>query len=156
MSRLDKIIENVAPEWAMRRSIARHDLRKVNSWGEGSGSAYESGNTNSRARKHAAFGRSQNVDEETAAGEFGYDAMRLEAMDLYRNNPTARGIVETTRRYMRQSKPRANTSAILEAQGFDKAQIDVAADWDLEATDYFMGYWWPPHVRLRIWEIRKC
>jgi capsid protein len=149
MSRLDKIIENVAPEWAMRRSIARHDLRKVNSWGGWSGSAYESGNTNSRARKHAAFGRSQNVDEETAAGEFGYDAMRLEAMDLYRNNPTARGIVETTRRYMRQSKPRANTSAILEAQGFDKAQIDAAADWDLEATDYFMGYWWPRADALR-------
>jgi hypothetical protein len=93
MSRLESFIETVSPEWAMRRSIARHDKKKVDSWNgsRGYGSAYESGNTNSRARKHAAFGRSLNVDEESAVGEHGYDAMRLEAMDLYRNNPTALG-----------------------------------------------------------------
>jgi capsid protein len=146
MSRLARILETVAPRFALQREIARRDLATVKSW---SGSAYASGNTNNRLRGHAAFGRSQMADEEASVGCYGFDAMRLEAMDLYRNNPIARGIVETARRYIRHSRARANTAATLELMGAGVAEIDAAAQWDNEATDWFAGYFWNRADALR-------
>ena len=134
MNKLDNIIEKVAPGWALRRTVSRNDLNVIKSWGN---SAYSSGNTNSARRKHAAYGRSHNADEETNAKGYGYDAMRLEAMDLYRNNPIARSLVETTRRYCRQSRPRANTAGVLERQRFGERQVQAASEWDEQSTDYF-------------------
>jgi capsid protein len=89
------------------------------------------------------------ADEESAATSYGYDAMRLEAMDLYRNNPIARGIVETSRRYSRQSHPRANSAGHLEAMGATDSEIKAAKVWDKSATDWFNGYFWNRADALR-------
>ena len=146
MKPIEKIISAISPDWAKKRAIARHDLSIITNW---SNTAYTSGDTSSRHRKSAAFNRSMNVSEESAAGEYGYDAMRLEAMDLYRNNPLARAVVETVRRYARQSKPRACTAAALEANGASEAEVNEAKQWDMRATDYFNGYWWNRADSLR-------
>jgi len=142
LNKFDKAIQAVAPGWALKRQIARNDLGVIESWSMG-GSAYSSGDPDSRKRKSAAFGRSRRSTEETATGSHGYDAMRLEAMDLYRNNPIARSIVETARRYCRPSQPRASTMAILEKEGRSAEDIAYAKEYDEAATDYFNGYWWP-------------
>lgn len=148
MSKIDRFIETVAPGLAVRRKVARLDLQTLSTWG-GVGAAYSSGNTASRLRGHAAFGRSQMADEETAATPYGFDAMRLEAMDLYRNNPIARGIVETSRRYTRHSHPRANAAGHIESMGATPAQVDAAKAWDAAATDWFNGYFWNRADSLR-------
>lgn len=145
-NRLDRIISALAPGWAVQREIARHDLKTVQSF---STSAYASGDTLQRERKHAAFGRSAMSDEEAAATAFGYDAMRLEAMDLYRNNPLARALVETVRRYGRQSVPRASTASVLESEKADMAAIEAAQEWDRTVTDWFSGWFWPRADALR-------
>lgn len=145
MKRIEKIIQTISPGWAYNRAVHAHNLNFIS----GIRTAYNGGNTTTRARKSAAFGRSTIENEEAATGEYGYDAMRLEAMDLYRNNPIARGLVETTRRYSRQSKPRANTASYLEREGAVKAAIDSAKAWDIEATDYFNGFWWNRADALR-------
>ena len=146
MNAFDKIIETYAPQYALKREIARRDLHTVKSW---NGSSYTSGNTNTRLRGHAAFGRSRMNTEEAATGQYGYDAMRLEAMDLYRNNPIARGIVETARRYTRHSHPRGNSASVMELMGADESRIDAAGQWDIEATDWFNGYFWNRADALR-------
>ena len=149
MNRFDKLIETVAPGLAVRRAVARRDLQTLAMFRGGIGSSYASGNTASRLRGHAAFGRSNLVTEEDGAGRYGFDAMRLEAMDLYRNNPIARGIVETSRRYTRHSHPRANTAGHLESMGAGEQQIEAAKQWDVAATDWFNGYFWNRADSLR-------
>jgi len=139
-NKLDKLISNFAPSWALRRAAARHDMQILSGWSIDS--AYSSGNTDSRLRQHAAFGRSRLTDEEAASGGYGYDAMRMEAMDLYRNNPIARATVETTRRYCRQSKARASTASVLSLEGASAGDIASAQMWDMRATDYFNEYVW--------------
>ncbi|GEM_PF-3190462 len=138
-NQLDRLISQFAPSWGLKRAAARHDMKILAGW---SSSAFSSGNTDSRKRNHAAFGRSQLVSEETAVGLYGYDAMRLEAMDLYRNNPIARATVEITRRYCRQSKARANTAAILRMEKASAQAIADAEAWDMRTTDYFNEYVW--------------
>jgi capsid protein len=137
MVMLEKAIEAISPDWAMRRALARHDLEKVKAFSPGfvRGGGYAGGNQ-SRSRKQAAYGRSFPATEEGVAG-YGLNYARLEAMDLYRNNPLARAAVEGTRRYAGQSRPRANTAAYVPANQKQEAKL-----WDGEATDYFLGYWW--------------
>jgi hypothetical protein len=139
-TRFDRFLKTYAPRIALKNEIARLDLKTIQSWS--SGSAYSSGNTHSRLRSSAAFGRSQLNDEESGVTSYGFDAMRLEAMDLYRNNPLARGIVETSRRYTRHSHPRANSAGHIEANGGTPSQIEAAKKWDAAATDWFDGYFW--------------
>lgn len=148
MSKLDKFFEAVAPGIAVKREMARRDLQTLAMFG-GVSSSFASGNTASRLRSHAAFGRSNLTNEEDGAGSYGFDAMRLEAMDLYRNNPIARGIVETARRYTRQSHPRANSAGHIEAMGGSDADIQAAKQWDAAATDWFTGYFWPRADSMR-------
>ena len=135
MVTVDRVIEAVSPSWALRREIDRHDLKKIRAWHPGQGGF--AGGTESRRRKHAAFSRSFPGTEENVAG-WGLTRARLEAMDMYRNNPLARALVEITRRYCGQSRPRANSAAY--AEGREKT---IGAGWDKDATDYFNSYWWP-------------
>jgi hypothetical protein len=146
MKKIERLIQTISPGWALERAVQKHDLMTVQNWRS---SGYTSGNTDSRQRGHAAFGRSISASEEAVATEYGFDAMRLEAMDLYRNNPVARAVVETVRRYGRQSHPRACTASYFEAAGADKAQIDQAKLWDRQATEYFNDFWWPRSDALK-------
>lgn len=136
---LDKAIAAVFPGWARARAVARNDLAALQKWSLDHGwygnGGYAGGNA-TRQRQSAAFGRSFPATEEGVAG-YGLDRARLEAMDLYRNNPLARALVEITRRYCGQSRPRANSAAHV-----PEAQRAAAERWDAEATDYFEGYWW--------------
>lgn len=131
---IDRIIEAISPEWATRRAIARHDLHAVKAWYPNSG-GYASGNS-TRQRKSAAWARSFPAMEEGVAG-YGLINSQLEAMDLYRNNPIARALVEITRRYAGQSRPRAATAAHV-----DPARRKEAEAWDAAATEYFNDFWW--------------
>lgn len=143
---LDGLIAAISPRWAYSRAIDRRDLRTVQHWHSGAqaftGGGYASGN-DSRRRKSAAYARSFPATEEGVSG-WGIQNARLEAMDLYRNNPLARALVEITRRYCGQSRPRANTAAYV-----DDAGRPAALRWDAEATDYFAGYWWNRADHLR-------
>lgn len=56
-----------------------------------------------------------------------YPSMVAGALDLYRNSPFARSIVDTVRRYIGESHPEAMTSD---------------AEWNKRATGYFNEYWW--------------
>jgi capsid protein len=132
---LEKAIEAISPDWAARRAVARHDLGKIRAWSPGWGGGYAGGST-SRKRKSAAYARSFPGTEESVAG-YGAVVAALEAMDLYRNNPLARALVEITRRYCGQSRPRAATAAHVLP-----ARRAIAEEWDRAATDYFDGYWW--------------
>lgn len=49
-------------------------------------------------------------------------------MNLYRNDPITRSVVDTTVTYLGESRPVANTTD---------------AEWNKTATEYFNDYWWP-------------
>ena len=137
---LDRIIEYVSPAKALDRELSRAQRREVKNYF--STGAYNGGNI-TRERETSAYTRSNPGSEDhNAAGCI--DRMRLESLDLYRNSPIARGIVETTRRYCKASSPRANTSAYVTDD-----QKANAKEWDSRATDYFNSYWSPRMDALR-------
>ena len=129
-----KVAETIAPSYMANYYAAQHDLRTIKTWAPTFGGL--AGGNSSRRRNSAAFGRSWMGSEEEVCG-YGLIYAQLEAMDLYRNNPLARAIVEITRRYAGHSKPRANTAAFV---GDDKRA--VAEAWDKQATEYFNEYWY--------------
>jgi hypothetical protein len=131
---LQRILETVAPGYMANWHARQHDLGVIKAWAPGGG--YACG-ARSDKRQYAAGNRSWEGSEDAVAG-WGLIRMQLEAMDLYRNNPLARSIVEVVRRYCGHSKPRANSAALVEP-----SDAEAAARWDAEATDYFNGYWWP-------------
>ena len=137
VSRIDDSIEKISPAWAARRAAARHDLQVIKAFHQGGvGRGGYAGGNRSTKRKEAAFNRSRPATEDAvAAGSLKY--MQLEAMDLYRNNPLAKALVDTTKRYCRQSVPRANSAAFV-----PENQKDAAKEWDRQATQRFNDFWW--------------
>jgi len=49
-----------------------------------------------------------------------------------------KSIVETTRRFARHTRPRANSAAYVG----NKTDKEAATEWDKRATDRFLEYWW--------------
>ncbi len=125
-SKIDRIIEKVAPSWAFKRAVNRHNLQVLNRTSPETGKGWGGykGGQSGRVRKTAS-GLGQT--EEMVAG-YSYGAMVANAMQLYRDDPMTRSIVDVSGAYLGESKPTATTSD---------------AEWNKVATQYFCEYWWP-------------
>lgn len=139
---IDKVLRQVAPGWAADRAIARQDLKNIQSasgvwdpWGHGRGGY--AGGAGSRMRKSQAGWRSTTQTEDAVAGST-LDNVRLEAMDLYRNNPLCKSGVNGIVEYLGHSIPRASTSGTVGDAGSEAESLAF----NDEATDYFNSYWW--------------
>ena len=128
----DKILVKLAPAWAERRATARHNIRVLDGWSQHSGGY--AGGSQTRDRRNQAGYRSRGQDEENLTRNT-LTNMRLESMDLYRNNPLCESGVDGIVKYLGHSVPTARTAA----KASDKIQ---AAQWDKAATDWFTGYFW--------------
>ena len=110
------------PGWAVRRAVAKHNLEQINA----------------QLRRYPGYGggnpeRRQNLPmlrqglEDTTINYGDYNNMRAKSMQLYRNDPFTRSIVDTIIRYMGQSRPSAKTSD---------------TEWNKRADEYFNERWW--------------
>lgn len=134
MTNLDKFLVKWAPGWAERRAAARHNYAAISGWTSPAFGGGYAGGIKSRDRRMEGGYRSKAQDEDTLTAS-SLENMRLEAMDLYRNNPLCKSAVNGIKRYLGHSYPVATSAA----RAIDKA---AAAKWDGEATEYFMGYFW--------------
>jgi len=125
--KLEKFIANVAPGLALRRAVSKHNLGVVNNAVTGaystSGGGYRGGHF---GRLRPAPGRST-ASEDCAAG-WTYPNMIAAAMQLYRDDPMAKSVVDVCSTYMGESRPTAATT-------------DTA--WNDLETFYLNDFWWP-------------
>ena len=124
-SKLDNMIERWMPGLAMRREVQRHNLRVVRDsiYPYGSGSPAYNGGTSSRRRAQIT----QSTEREDTGVASDYHDLIAAAMNLYRNDPITRSIVDTTTSYMGESKPQASTTD---------------PEWNRLASEYFMESFW--------------
>ena len=120
MAKFDQWIAKVAPQLALRRAVARHNLSVVNSSIMGGG--YRDGQAG-RIRS-TAYGSTLNEDQ--AAG-YTRDNMIANAMQLYRDDPMCKSVVDVCSTYMGESRPTATTDS---------------QEWNALATQWFNEYWW--------------
>ena len=123
MSWIDKTLAAVSPGLAYRRAIGRHNLRVFNDMS----SAYH---TRTGGYHGGQYGRrramvSSSTAQEDGASGYTYRRMISTAMDLYRNDPLTRSIVDVCSTYLGASRPTPTTSD---------------ADWNKAAVDYW-HYW---------------
>lgn len=116
---IDKMIEAAAPTWAERRAVARYNLKAI----KGAMRPGYAGGRGSR-RRQGVYGSTAREDVASAGT---YDSLIASAMNLYRNDPMTRSIVDVVSTYMGESRPDASTSD---------------TDFNKEATEYFNTVWW--------------
>ena len=124
MSKIDALIEKVAPRMAYERAVARHNLKVVN--------AASSYRTNMGGYRDGYTGRLRSAPlnstaNEDSAASWTYESMIANAMALYRNDPMAKSVVDVSSTYLGESRPTAATT-------------DPA--WNQIATEWFNDYWW--------------
>jgi len=119
--RMDRLIAKVAPGWYLKRMIARQDAARVQAYA-GTGTGYDGGRT-TRRRPNPA----RTTAPEDIATSGTYNNLIGAGMDLYRNDPLTKSIVNTVATYMGESRPIATSSD---------------PEWNKEATDYFNDFWW--------------
>ena len=124
-NRVEKAITKHFPGWALRRAQARHNLSVLNSIGAYGGSA--GGYRGGHYGRLRSAPRGSTQAEDTAAG-YTYHNMIANSMDLYRNDPMCKSVVDVSGTYLGESRPTATTD-------------DPA--WNALATQYFNEYWWP-------------
>jgi len=125
---VDRMIEFWAPGAALQRAADRHNLMQVRAAASPMpqfGGGYAGGSRSTYRESQAGF-RSRNQGEDALMGN-AYQRLQLNCMDVFRNSPVARAVVDGVNRYLGETRPRAAT-------GDDK--------FDEEATDYFNDYWW--------------
>ena len=128
----NSLLKKYFPGIALWNAKARHDLDVVNSY---QGRGYAGGNQ-SRMRKSMAGSRSLDMDEDSLTSGSAL-TMMLESMDLYRNNPLCKSGVNGIVDYLGHTVPLANSETYADEK--NKAE---AKEFDAEATDYFMSYFW--------------
>jgi len=123
--KLDKLIEKVAPQLALKRAIARHNISVIQNLSTyaTTSAGYDGGKTG--RSKASISGSTANEDVVSA---YTYDEMISSAMQLYRNDPITRSIVDVSTTYLGESRATATTD--------DQR-------WNEIATEYFNQYWWP-------------
>ena len=131
--RIENWIAVVAPGWAERRAVARRNIDTMSSWGSPWDRGYAGGIFGRERRSEAGY-RSVALDEDSLAST-SLDNLRLEAYDLYRNNPLAQSGVDGIVKYLGHSVPTARSAA-------KAVDPKAAAEWDKRATDWFMGWFW--------------
>lgn len=124
-NKIDLFLGKWFPGVALRRAADRHNLGIVASMStSGFGNAGYNGGTNGR-RKPTPYG-STDFEDEVAA--WTYHEMIANALQLYRNDPMTKSIVDVSSTYLGESRPAAATR--------DK-------DWNDRATEWFNDFWWP-------------
>ena len=115
---LENVIGVISPGWALHRAIDRHNRDIVNQMLPG----YKGG---SQTRRRAQVSVSTAREDQALTGT--YSNMIAAAMDLYRNEPMTRSIVDVVSAYIGESRPVAATGD---------------PTFDAAATEYFNQYWW--------------
>jgi len=121
--KLDKLIETWAPGLALKRKAAQHNLKVLssmsNSW---SGGGYSDG-VNGRRKPWLSAG----TESEDCSASWTYQDMIANAMQLYRDDPMTKSIVNVSNTYLGESRPTATTDD---------------AEWNKRATDFFNDQFW--------------
>lgn len=124
-NKLDQFLSKWFPGTALKRAADRHNLGVVASVSTaGFGNAGYSGGINGR-RKPTAYG---STDFEDEAASWTYHDMISNSMQLYRNDPMTKSIVNVSSTYLGESRPTATTSD---------------PEWNKRATAWFNEVWWP-------------
>ena len=119
---LEQAIAKVAPGVALRRAVDRHNLRVFSQY-NAMMPGYKGGQPSRRRRLI-----NQSATREDLTGNSGdYQYLISAAMNLYRNDPLTRSIVDVVTTYMGESRPLATTS--------DEVFNDAA-------SSYFNDYFW--------------
>ena len=124
-NKLDKAIEAIAPAWGEQRAISRHNLEVYNRTSPvtgGSTGGYAGG---TQTRKHPNARGGRGLEDNIVGGT--YDTLVNNIMDLYRNDPVTRSVVNVATTYTGESRPTATTGD---------------EDFDKSATQYFNEDWW--------------
>jgi len=116
---IDRAIEAVAPGVAEKRAISRHNLSVYGAWTR---QGY-SGGTPSRRRSSAQV----STLSEDRVNSYTHEQLIANCMDLYRNDPLTRSIVDVVDTYMGESRPMASSES---------------AEWNALATEYFNDVFW--------------
>ena len=116
----EKLLSVVAPGFALNRAVAKKNLQTIRNLASTGG--YKGGE----------YGRSRPVPygsrlAEDLAASNTYGGMIANAMDLYRNDPMAKSIVDVCSTYLGESRPTATTSDPV---------------WNEKATKWFNEVWW--------------
>ena len=127
VTKLDRLLANWLPGLALKRIVDRHNLGVVAttnfSSGFGSTGGGYDGGKNGR-RRASVWGATANEDEVAA---FTYENMIANSMQLYRNDPMTKSIVDLSGNYLGASRPTAATSD---------------PEWNKLTTEWFNEYWW--------------
>ena len=124
-NKLDNFLTKYAPTVALRRAEARYNLSVMASMNRGwfGNSGYSGGN---EGRGMAtAYGSTMSEDK---VSQGTYAPMIANAMQLYRDDPMAKSIVDVSGTYLGESRPTATT---------DDPVFNAAA------TQWFNEVWWP-------------
>lgn len=126
---IDRAVSFFSPRKGAERLRDRNEIRKMAASGLTSFPAFGggyAGGMRSTLREHQAGHRSLNQTEDTLTGD-AYHRLQLNCMDIFRNSPMCRAVVDGINRYLGETVPRASTG--------DEA-------FDTESTQYFTEYWW--------------
>ena len=127
VTRFDKWLSQFAPGLALKRTVDRHNLSVMaydNFGGFGTGGAGYDGGKSGR-RRAEPYGSTAHED---AVASFTYREMIANAMQLYRNDPMTKSIVDVSSTFLGAARPTAATSD---------------PEWNKRATEWFNEYWWP-------------
>jgi len=116
---IDKAIGIAFPGWAEKRAVARHNLSVMNELTPG----YKGGRPSRRRRQVT----SNSAGEDRISGSGDYSKLVAAGINLYRNDPMTRSIVDVVATYMGESRPAASTGD---------------AEFDDEASQYFNDFFW--------------
>ena len=125
-SKFDQFLQTFAPNWALKRKIAQHNLGVVARVTDTYGNSMPGygGGVDGRTRPWIRRG----TEGEDNASGWTYQDMISNAMQLYRNDPMTKSIVNVSASYLGESRPTAATSN---------------PEWNNRATDWFNTVWWP-------------
>jgi len=124
-TRFERFLTRYMPGVAYGRAVHRHNLDVLASVS----TAYT---TNSGGYKGGHYGRlrsapGRSTASEDTAASWTYRNMIANAMQLYRDDPMCKSVVDVCNTYMGESRPTATTSDPV---------------WNKQATEFFGSYWW--------------
>lgn len=120
------MFESLFPGWAYKRAVARHNCRVVENY-DGPNQKWRqpgySGGHPGRARKPMNGGSGA----EDKVANWSRDELIENCLQLYRNDPMTKSIINASADYLGESHPHAVTSS---------------AEWNKRANDYFIDQFW--------------
>ncbi|MCP4528945.1 MAG: phage portal protein [Aestuariibacter sp.] len=125
-NRIENLITAISPSWGLKRAQDKHNLQVVNQLTSTHRATSGGGYGGGRYGRNRAVPSRSTMEEDIAAG-WTYHNMIANSMQLYRDEPMAKSVVDVCSTYMGESRPTATTT-------------DPA--WNALATEYFNDVWW--------------